>query len=679
MGNYYCIHLFAIKCTYTIRFSKSLCIFALQNKIYMVMNRFKTLFSTPIALVVNILLVYISFMVCRLVFVWENLSYFTDLSFAHLWEMSRGGLVFDTSAIMYLNVLWVVLLLFPLHYKENPVYERVIKWIYLVVNLIAIGANLVDTVYFQFSGRRTTASVFSQFANEDNLAGIFGIEIVRHWYLALLFVAFGFFLWKCYRTPRVEPRPRLLTYYIFNTVLMLAVTPFIIFGMRGGIGRDVRPITISNANQYVNRPAETAIVLNTPFSIFRTFGKKPFTEPHYYADEVTMEAVFTPVHQPADSVAFRPKNVVVLVVESFGKEYIGALNTQLEADGAYKGYTPFLDSLIQRSLTWEYTFANGQQSIDGLPSILSGIPRFIEPFFLTPASLNKLSGIGSELKKKGYYTAFFHGARNGSMGFQAYARSVGYPDYFGREDYNNDDHFDGNWAIWDEEFMQYFADKMSEFPQPFTTGIFTASSHHPYVIPERYKDIYPEENLPIHKCVRYTDNALRLFFEKAATQPWYDNTLFVITADHTNQSDHPEYLTDAGRYGVPIIFFTPDGELQGHVESIAQQIDIMPTVLGYLGYDQPFVAFGCNLLETPAEDTYAVNHNNGIYQYFKGDYMLQFDGEKTIAIYAFKTDRLLKDNLLGTDIPMQATMEQELKAIIQQYMVRMNADRMTVE
>lgn len=142
----------------------------------------------------------------------------------------------------------------------------------------------------------------------------------------------------------------------------------------------MRPITISNANQYVNRPAETAIVLNTPFSIFRTIGKKPFVVPDYFADEAEMTALFTPVHVPADSVTFRSKNVVVLVLESFGKEYFGSLNKELE-DGNYKGYTPFLDSLVSESLVYKYSFANGQQSIDGLPSILSGIPRFVEPFF----------------------------------------------------------------------------------------------------------------------------------------------------------------------------------------------------------------------------------------------------------------------------------------------------------
>ncbi len=643
----------------------------------MSLQRFKSYLSIPLSLCFNLLTVYVCFMLCRFVFLWANFSYYPGLTSESLWEMVYGGLMFDTSAILYGNALIILLTLFPFHYKETPGYYAVVRRIYTGINLLMIVANLADTVYFRYSNRRTTASVFSQFANEDNLAGIIGKELIHNWYLVLVDVELGYALHKIFRMPRPEVRQRLTPYYLTCLLSLGAAVPFTVFGMRGGIGRDVRPITISNANQYVNRPTETAIVLNTPFSVLRTIGKKPFVNPRYFADEAEMTALFDPLRQPADSTTFSAKNVVVLVLESFGKEYFGSLNKELEG-GNYKGYTPFLDSLITKSLIYEHSFANGQQSIDGLPSVLSGIPRFIEPFFLTPASLNKLSGIGGELRKKGYYTAFFHGARNGSMGFQAYARAVGYPDYFGREDYGNDDDFDGNWAIWDEEFLQFFADKISTFPQPFSVGIFTASSHHPYVIPKRYEGVFPEGPLPIHKCVRYSDHALKRFFEKSAGQPWFDNTLFVLTADHTNQSNYEEYHTDAGRYAVPIIFYTPDGSLQGRVDAIAQQIDIMPTVLGHLGYDNPYVAFGCDLLRTPAEETYAVNYNNGVYQYFKGDYMLQFDGEKTIAVYAFKTDKLLKENLAGK-VPAQARMELELKAIIQQYMERMNADRLTAD
>ncbi len=641
-------------------------------------KKIKSLLSASIALFFNLLLIYISFTMCRLIFLWVNHSYFTDLTWNHFKEMYAGGLIFDTSAILYTNALYILLMLFPFHYKESNIYHTIVKWIFIVTNMLCIIMNLMDTVYFQYTNRRTTSSVFNQFSNEDNIARIIGIELLHHWYLVLLAAGFCYALIKFYRKPNVDPQGNLVPYYISYTLLLLICIPFCVFGMRGGIGGDVRPITISNANQYVNRPVETAIVLNTPFSIYRTLGKKPFVVPSYYKDSKEMEKYFDPVHHPIDSIQFRPKNVVVFILESFGKEYFGAFNKTLEA-GKYKGYTPFLDSLIQRSLVYEYSYANGRASIDGMPSVLSGIPMFVEPFFLTPASLNNLSSVGGELKKKGYYTAFFHGARDGSMGFQAYSRSVGYSDYFGREEYNNDADFDGNWAIWDEEFLQFYADKISGFPEPFSVGIFTATSHHPFNIPERYKDVYAEGSLPIHKCIRYSDHALERFFEKASKEPWFENTLFVLTADHTNATEHPEYQTELGFFSVPIIFYSPKGDLQGYrSDVIAQQIDIMPTILGYLGYDKPYVSFGCDLLHTPPTETYAVNYINNIYQFLKGDYLLQFDGEKTLAVYRFKTDIFLKDNLIGK-VPEQESMEHELKAMIQQYMERMNGDKMIIE
>ena len=126
---------------------------------------------------------------------------------------------------------------------------------------------------------------------------------------------------------------------------------------------------------------ETGIVLNTPFSIFRTFGKTSFAIPQYFDKE-------------DGSFAYRrciclrivcnsgPLNVVVFILESFSKENSGFLNEELD-NGTYKGYMPFLDSLMAEGLTFKYSFSNGMKSIDGMPSVLSGIPMFIEPFFLT--------------------------------------------------------------------------------------------------------------------------------------------------------------------------------------------------------------------------------------------------------------------------------------------------------
>ena len=139
-------------------------------------------------------------------------------------------------------------------------------------------------------------------------------------------------------------------------------------------------------------------------------------------------------------------------------------------------------------------------------------------------------------------------------------------------------------------------------------------------------------------------------------------------------SDHAEYQTDLGGFCSPIIIFDPsrpEGEVQ---DKIAQQIDILPTLLGMIGYDKPYFAFGIDVLNTPKEETWAVNYLNGIYQYVKHDYVLQFDGTQTTAVYRLD-DRLMKNNLKGK-VREEARMEQELKAIIQQYMERMTQNRL---
>ena len=645
-------------------------------------------FAPLLTVVCNLVLAYVVYFVCRIVFLLTNYSSFSDnLTAGHLMEMLRGGFLFDSSAIMYTNVLWIVMVLFPIHLKETPTYRKVCKWLFVVVNSLAVVMNLCDCVYFQYTSRRTTSTVFSEFSHEGNLAGIFGTELIRHWYLLLIGVVLIYALWRLYLSHNLKRHTICWWRYSLATLVsILLMVPCIVGGMRGGLAHSVRPITVSNANQYVNHPTEAAIVLNTPFSLIRTIGKNVFEEPKYFTDEKQMLSYYSPIHQPDPGTVMNNKNVVVLIVESFGREYIGSLNRDLDG-GKYRGYTPFVDSLLTYSLTFEYTFANGRKSIDAMPSTLSSIPMMVEPFFLTPASMNDLTGLAGMLHDKGYYSAFFHGAPNGSMGFEAFARATGYDKYFGRTEYNadpkggGDADFDGMWAVWDEPYLQHVVRMVNGFKQPFVASVFTASSHHPFKVPEQYAAIFKDEGgQPIHKCVRYTDMALRKFFEAASKQPWYRNTVFVLVADHTNQNTHPYYKTDQGLYSIPIIFYTPDGSLETGMKQgvIAQQIDVLPTLMGILGYDKPYIAFGCDLLHTPAAQTWAFNYNNGVYQYFKGDFLLQFDGQKTKALYRFKTDPLLKQNLAGK-LPNQFQLENELKSLIQQYMYRMTTNTLIMK
>ena len=630
----------------------------------------------------NFLLIMIIFSLSRLFFYFINTSMYPDMSFSHLLELLGGGIRFDLTALLYLNSAYILMEILPFHFRENQTYQKVARWLYWIPNALAIIVNCIDMVYVRFTDRRTTITFFSEFQNDGNLFKILMTSIVQYWYVSLFCIAMIVLLVLFTRRKVIiSHNTNKLVYYATETVLMCVTIYFVVIGIRGGFGAFTRPITLSNALQYTNHPNETNIVLNTPFSLMRSTEGKIFPKVHYFENQQDVERIMTPLHPKNEDAVFNKKNVVVFILESFSKEFFGYFNHDLD-NGTYKGYTPFLDSLAANAVTFDLSFASGRKSIDAMPSVLSSIPMIIAPYILTSYSTNDVSSIADCLHRSGYYTAFFHGAPNGSMGFQAYSRTCGFEDYFGKTEYNNNSDYDGYWAIWDEEFLQYYARKMSEMQEPFMTAVFTATSHHPFQVPDRYKGVFPEGTHPLHHCIGYTDNAMRRFFDYAKTQPWYNNTLFVITADHTNGLTRAEYTTDKGFYEVPIIFFDP--EMTEEFCSIKReypvsQTDIMPSVLAYLGYDKPYFAFGQDALTTNKEIPYVVCYNNPLYQIFSDSLLLQFDGEKTTAIYNFKNDRYLRKNIREElkESDKVNDMELYLKAYIQQYINRMKNNELT--
>ena len=627
----------------------------------------KTFWRHPLTVAAcNILLVMAIYSAMRLFCFAVNGSMFPNVDGPHLSEMLFGGVRFDLTAVLYLSSLYIIGILLPLPvaWRENAVYRKVLAWLFMIPNALGILVNAIDIIYIRFTDRRTTCTFFSEFANDDNLWRIFGQGLLDYWYVALFGIALLVLLFFATRkTFNVSSKGM---YYVRESAFFAVTIYLCVIGIRGGFGRYTRPITISNAMQYVNTPRETALVLNTPFSLMKSIENTTYVEPNYFSAEELPQHM-TPIHE-AHKRTWWDYNVVVIILESFSKEYVGQ-------------YTPFLDSLLDNSVTFEYSFASGRKSIDAMPSILSSIPMMIEPYIVTPYSTNSVSSIAECLKHKGYQTAFFHGAPNGSMGFQAYARSAGFDAYYGMDEYGNTDDFDGTWAIWDEPFLQFFANTMNTMPEPFMTAVFTASSHHPFKVPAQYKDSFPKGTLPIHQTIGYTDHALRRFFETACQQPWFDHTLFVITADHTNELETPEYANAKGLYEVPIAFYDPLSGQGYHMDGIISQTDIMPTVLNYIGYDETYFAFGVDVLsEEGREHPYAVCYNAPLYQIFSDSLLVQFDGEKVVAVYDYRTDKTLKKNIVKTIDPTRiAPMVDYLKAYIQQYIHRMIHDELKVE
>lgn len=618
--------------------------------------------STLVTLLKHLLLLLVVYAVCRLLFFAFNYSHFSDIGIWGLVKVMIVSIRFDLSVIILSNFLFIILCLFPFPLRQKFWYRGILKFLFLFVNSVSLLANCVDLVYFQFTLKRTNASVFNFFSGEigNDLGNLLPVFFKDYWYVLVIWLGLVYGMYVCYR--KLEKNIALdwsLKQYGTQTLIFIVSAALGTLLYRGGF--QLKPITVVSAGEYVSSKF-IPLVINTPFSIIKTYDVLAI-EPseNWHIDDKEAKKLYNPRHAGSKQ-KFRRPNVFVIALESFSKEYIGALN------GRSEGFTPFLDSLISKSLTCSNAYSNGKTSIDGIPSIIAGIPTWMnEPYITSPYGSNQIQSMASLLKQKGYYTAFFHGGTNGTMGFDAFANLAGYTDYYGRTEYNNDKDYDGNWGIWDEEFLQFAAQTLNKKKQPFHATLFTLTSHHPYPIPERYKEKFKGGSLPIEKGIRYTDYCLKRFFETAKKMPWFKNTLFVLAADHTGISDDLFYTNNVGNYMIPIIYYFPgSSRLRGMDTSLTQQIDILPSVLDYLNYPSPYFAFGSSIFNRNAP-RFALTYSYGIFQLMENNYFLQFDGESSTNLHYFPNDSLLSNNLVETDTTVAKQMDKKIKAIIQTY------------
>jgi len=629
---------------------------------------FKNAFTV---LIYRIFLIMFLLTLSRIGFWFFNHDMFPVLTTREFFSALRGGVVFDLSAVVYYNMLFILMQVIPFDFRYNKVYQEISKWIFFVVNFLMLAMNGADCIYYRFLGKRATADVFGTFRNEENLGKLFFKFMTDYWQVTLftlLLVVLMVYLYGKVKLEKPIHRNKFV-YFGVNLIIFPLTILFIVGAARGGFKHSTRPITISNAARYVNDPRNVGIVLNTPFSILRTWGKKELVCYNFF-DEEQLVKIYNPHYRPAPIGNFCQLNVIIIILESFGREYIGFYNKNLDG-GSYKGYTPFLDSLLAESLTFDVSLANGNKSIDAMPSILASLPSLETPYIISHYANNTINGLPSLLRKKGYYSAFFHGAPNGSMGFDSFSKMAGFEDYFGKNEYHGSkEDYDGMWGLWDEPFMQFFASKLDSFKQPFIASIFTISSHHPFKVPEKYEEIFEDGPIPICKTIRYSDYALKRFFDEVKGKPWFDSTLFVITADHTNEIIFKEYQNTLGHFSVPVAFYMHNSNLKGMKNRIAQQIDIMPSVLGFLNYDEEYIAFGNNVFDEDSE-SFAFNTIGNTYCLFMDDYVLEMIDNKTVRLINYKTDRYFENNLAGQLLDIQKRMEEKLLAIIQTYNCRL--------
>ena len=542
-------------------------------------------------LLLKVLLAFGTLMAAQAAFHLCNLRIF-HLDEAGEWVgLLLGNLRFGLATVATFLLPYCLLMLLPLPARNRRWYRIITEVLYIAAVLMMIIPRGCNSAYYQYTYRLLSDEIFSYLGISGQMGSLAPHFAVDYWYawvcplaIALLF----FFLNSRIRRYEAPGKVRADWRLVLSVLLVCLL-------VRGGIGHSLQT---TDAAHYV-QPKNSALVNNDSYNIVRTLFAPDLEEKDYMPmDEASR--IYPVVHcSQADTTTVR-KNVMFIIVESLGQEFMGCYNSQPDAETR----TPFLDSLAQHSTLYDGR-SNGKKSIEGIMAINSGIPNLMSRPFTNSAygANDTYTGLPATLRRHGYHTAFFHGSYNGVMDFDTTCRRLGFDEYLGMDEYNawapDNDDYDGCWGIYDEPFLQYTAAHIGTFNEPFFAAVFTVTSHHPFPMPDEYKERFTEGRHPILKCVEYTDNSLRHFFESAKRQPWYANTLFVIVGDHSGHGLTREYNDYDGWYRIPMMFFDPSADSAVRSSRIVQQTDLYPTIVDLLGLQDTVAAYGTSLLSVP--------------------------------------------------------------------------------
>lgn len=496
-----------------------------------------------------------------LVWNWPSLKNLSVLEI--LWAF-LNGLRFDLSALSvtvglcFLGLIWL---------SEKQILKKIWFFLFIALNSVFYLINIVDIELFNFQAKRFSASTFYMMGEG---------KVVDFIYPYMKLASISFFILFCYIfltnkfSQKFQEKFNLKKKIISSLIIIFASVIF----ARGGL--QLKPLTFVDAKIFNNTYANN-LILNSSFTILKSLTKNSLARTSYFENKELLTFLNKQDIKPLGT-ENKKLNIVIILLEGFSKEYLGLKSPEV---------TPFFNQLRAEGIDFKKSYSNGRRSIEGVAAVLSGIPALMdEPFINSEFSANQIIGLGTILAANDYHTSFFHGTNKGSMHFDRFTKSVGIENHFSVDDFPDQRENDGSWGIFDEPYLQWTCEKLSQFKNPFFSTIFTLSSHQPFNLPQKYVDKFKDERLPILKTIQYVDYSLQHFMKCAEKQAWYNNTLFIFTADHTGPFLHEDASFES-RYQVPLLFYGPKLEWLKKIDTnqYAQHIDILPTILDILNIE----------------------------------------------------------------------------------------------
>jgi uncharacterized sulfatase len=595
------------------------------------------------------------------------------------------GIYFDIPvvALIYLPVwMWVIC-----GYLWRERFPNINRILFLISTMIVLIFNGIDTGYSQVTAKRSGFELFDTLGDDANR---FAPYLTDNCYIILGLAAMGYLIFRWVPVRGQYPDINFRTRPLRGLVATAAFGGLWLLSFRGGF--QLRPLRAIDASNFV-QPEIAPLVTSTPLQIISTWQRNGLPD---FEFKIQFPANSTISSDPKNSRAHQwlfdnsttlppfpmsrtlgggwvQPNIVFIVVESLARDYTGF--------GNGKPFTPFLDKIAAdpQTIQFPYCFANGTKSIEMVPSIFCGMPSLMSEFYVTSAYANNKVNNAYQLAK-GYKTAFFHGSNNGTMGFQSFLKQTGLQQYHGIDQYPSGLYkrdFDGNWGIFDEPYLQHFSnclDTLNNPNNPFFASVFTLSSHHPYTIPAPYLNKLPGSPGTVQHTIAYADIALQKFFQTASTKPWFNNTVFVITGDHTSHSDKEYFYSQSGHYEVPFLIYAPGIDIKHINEKLSgretiinsatqktlSQCDIIPTLWNLLGANNPRLGFGRSAFD-PSYKGYSTHIDKDLYYIIQYPFVLALNQQGEVVDY----HKQLRNNNKAQKQPVTGPQFEWLRATLQ--------------
>jgi len=547
------------------------------------------------------------FLVARLGLFLVYLEDFASLTVGEILQSFARGLVFDASIITLITGIPLVMMLLPFRFAHHRHWLSFWTWTSFLLLALMLLVLAGDLLYFGFVHRHAGPEIT---ALGGDVGLLFDMAFGTYWWALLGFAlacAGLFLLWRrLFRHVDGEVGrflPRLV-------VLVVAVVAMAVL-IRGGLGK--KPLDVVDA--FVGgHPAAAYLTLNGPFAMSRALLNARKVKSDFFAwDEAvrrTRELVLSagerfvggddyPLLRARHATRAVKPNVVVLMLESWDAAHIDVLRRDMGLKPF--GATPNFDALTREGRLYTRFYANGERSMDGLASILAGIPTLPGTAYLGMGmEQNRMAYLGRIARQEGYQTIFLQSSLRQSFHVDSIAAMAGYNTYLGAEDIPATGHTTRKTerGAWDHDTFQEASRLFAAARKPFAGFIFTASTHLPFQSPGDQWTKFPPNSLE-HRYLNalyYADWALGEFIKSAKKSGWYDHTIFLITADHISgffaKSNDPPSL-----HHIPLLVIAP-GLQPGMTARIGSQVDMIPTIAELAGWHAPHAGLGHSLLDT---------------------------------------------------------------------------------